>query len=176
MNDQETEKYLEKLTERIKAEQATAAELKRQNDLAERTLRQAQTSERIRQAFWSDISERTAGLVGKLPELELLLHGFAEKLDGFGEQLEDIGKRQDRLELGLMLLLSGKGNGNRDKAKALIEDIEKDRRARLIEEHKRMLHELEMKRAGYGRLSVPSHILIEIEDLKSEIESLENGS
>jgi hypothetical protein len=173
MDDQE--EIINKLTERIRAEQATAAELKRQNDLAEKTLRQAQTSERIRQAFWSDISEKTAGLVGKLPELELLLHGLAEKLDEFGEQLRDVGKRQDRLELGLMLLLSGKGNGNRDKTRALIEDIEKDRKARLIEEHKRMLHELEMKRAGYGRLSAPSHILMEIEDLKSEIEQLEES-
>lgn len=176
MDDQEA--IIEKLMQRVQAEQATAAELRRQNDLAEQSLRnlqQTQRAENLRNRLWLEISERTANIVQQLPEYALLLHGFDEKLDEFDEHLKELASRLDRIEYALMLLLGGRGNGNRDKAKALIEDIEKDRRERLIEEHRRQLHELELKRATYGKLNAPAHLLLEIEDLKKEIAQLETG-
>lgn len=173
MDDQE-EKIIERLTQRVQAELATAAELRRQNDLAEetlKTLKKTQQAEASRNRLWLGISEQTAALVQQMPEYVLLLHGFDEKLEEFGEQLRDLSDRLDRLEYASMLILSGNTKGSR--ARALVEDIEKDRKERLIEEHKRHLHELEIKRAGYGKLAAPVHLLTEIEDLKNEIEQLE---
>lgn len=173
MDDQE-EKIIERLTQRVQAELATAAELRRQNDLAEetlKTLKKTQQAEASRTRLWLGISEQAAGLVQQMPEYALLLHGFDEKLEEFGEYLRDLSGRLDRLEYASMLILSGNTKSNR--ARALVEDIEKDRKERLIEEHRRHLHELEIKRAGYGKLAAPAHLLIEIEDLKNEIEQLE---
>jgi hypothetical protein len=173
MNDQE--EIIEKLTQRVQAELATAAELRRQNDLAEQSLKNLERTRRAeaqRIQIWLGIAEQTAGLVQQLPEMALLIHGYDEKLTEFDEHLRELAGRLDRIEYALMLLLSGKGGGSR--AKVLVEDIEKDRKERLIEEHKRHLHELEIKRAGYGKLDAPAHLLLQIEDLKNEIEQLED--
>jgi thiamine kinase-like enzyme len=166
MDDQE--EIIEKLTQRVQAEQATAAELRRQNDLAEQSLnnlertRQAE-SQRIR--IWLGIAEQTAGLVQQLPEALLLLHGL-------DENLREVVRRLDRLENVVLLLLAG---GNQRKANQLAESIEKDRQARLIETNKRMLEQLELKRAAYGNLEAPAHLLLQIEDLQNEIRQLEEG-
>jgi hypothetical protein len=174
MDDQD--KILDLLRQQVQAEQEKAAEIRRQNDLAEQSLKnlqQARRAEAQRTRLWLEIAEQTAGLVQQLPEMALLVHGYDEKLTEFDEHLRELAARLDRIEYALMLLLSPRGEGIR--AKALIEDIEKDRRERLIEEHKRHLYELEIKRAGYGRLDAPAHLLIQIEDLKKEIEQLEQG-
>jgi hypothetical protein len=160
------EEIIEKLTQRVQAELETAAELRRQNDLAEQSLKNL---ERTRQAevqriqIWLGIAEQTAGLVQQLPEALLLLHGL-------DENLREVVRRLDRLENVVLLLLAG---GNQRKADQLAESIERDRKARLIEANKRMLEQLELKRAGYGKLDAPAHLLLQIEDLKNEIEQLE---
>jgi hypothetical protein len=161
------EEIIEKLTQRVQAELETAAELRRQNDLAEQSLKNL---ERTRQAevqriqIWLGIAEQTAGLVQQLPEALLLLHGL-------DENLREVVRRLDRLENVVLLLLAG---GNQRKADQLAESIERDRKARLIEANKRMLEQLELKRAGYGKLDAPAHLLLQIEDLKNEIEQLED--
>jgi hypothetical protein len=167
------EEVIEKLTQRVQAELATAAELRRQNDLAEQSLKNLERTRRTeaqRTRLWLEISEQTAGLVQQLPEMALLIHGYDEKLTEFDEHLRELAARLDRIEYALMLLLGGKGGS---RARALVEDIEKDRKERLIEEHRRHLHELEIKRAGYGKLDAPAHLLLQIEDIKNEIEQLE---
>lgn len=174
------DEILDTLREQVRAEQAKTAELKRQNDLAEETLKvlnRTRTSEATRVQFWAGISEKTAALVEAMPETALLLHGLAEKLEQFGEMLDqqrrEDSKRLARLEYGLMLLLQGKGNGNRGKVDALLKDIEKTRARDLLEENFRQLHELEMKRARYGNLEAPAWLLLQIEDLKQEIDDLQ---
>lgn len=149
------------LSQRVKAEQETAAELRRKNDLEAKTLQVESQRNRV----WFDISERTASIVNQLPEALLLLHGL-------DENLKEIVKRLDRLENVVLLILAG---GNQRKANELAESIERDRRSRLIEGHKRVLHELEIKRAAYGKLEAPAHLILEIEDLKDEIKQLEQG-
>jgi hypothetical protein len=173
MNDQE--EIIEKLTQRVQAELETAAELRRQNDLAEQSLKNLERTRRAeaqRTRLWLEIAEQTAGIVQQLPEMALIIHGYDEKLTEFDEHLRELAGRLDRIEYALMLLLSGKGGG--DRAKVLIKDIEKDRKERLIDEHRRHLHELEIKRAGYGKLDAPAHLLLQIEDIKNEIERLED--
>jgi chromosome segregation ATPase len=177
------EEALNLLRQQIRAEEATAVELRRKNDLAEKTLRQAEIRERNRLGLLSDISEKTGGLVAELPELknrllslEHLVNGLVEKLGEYGQMLEVAqradAKRFTQLEYGLMLLLQGKGNGNKAKAEELLRDIEASRTRELLHEHQRMLTELEVKRARYGDLEAPAWLLIQIEDLKQEIEGL----
>lgn len=175
------EEAIEHLKKQIEAEWAKTAELKRQNDLAEETLKtlnRARISEQTRVQFWAGISEKTAALVVKLPEVELLLHSLAEKIEEFSEALErarrEDGQRLARLEYGLMLLLQGKGNGNRAKTKALVEDIDRDRsRRKLLERHYRILNELQVQLADYGPLARPVHLVLQVEDLEKEIDKLE---
>jgi DNA repair exonuclease SbcCD ATPase subunit len=167
------EQAIELLRQQIRAEEATAAAIRERNELAARTLRQAETSERIRRQFWADISEKTAGLVGKLPELEYLLHGLVEKLDEVGDRFRETEKRLDRIEYGLMLLLDGKRNGNRAKAQALVEDIGRDKAQReLLGRRYRVLEELQMQLATYG-VNRPPEIVLQVEDLQAEIDRLE---
>jgi hypothetical protein len=174
------EEALEHLKEQIRAEWAKAAELKRQNDLAEQTLQalnRSRISEQTRVQFWAGISEQTAAIVARLPETALLLHSLAEKIEEFSEALErtrrEDGQRLARLEYGLMLLLQGKGNGNRAKTKALVEDIDRDRtRRKLLERHYRALNELQVQLASYG-ISKPVEMVLQVEDLEKEIDRLE---
>lgn len=171
MDDQE-ERIIERLTQRVQAELATAAELRRQNDLAEeslKTLKKTQQAEASRNRIWYGISEQTATMVQQLPELALLIHGYDEKLS----ELEELSERLDRIERALVLVLSLIGEGNRQ-AKAIVKSIEQDQGQRLIERHKRRLGKLEEKRASYG-LETPAHLLLEIEDLEKEIKQLEEG-
>lgn len=166
------ERILNKLHERVQAELQTANELRRQNDLAEESLKSVERvrqAETIRNRTWLDIAELTARLVqGDVPHLKLLLEGFAEKLDEYGEQLEALDDRLNRIEYGIMLLLSSKGNGNTIKRQELIHDIEQDRQQHLIEQKKTRLHELKLKAARYG-IDVPPHIKVEIEDIEGEL-------
>jgi hypothetical protein len=169
MDDQE--EIINKLTERIKAEQETASELRRQNDLAEQSLKSLERTKRAeaqRTRLWLDIAEQTAGLVQQLPEALYLLHGYDEKLS----ELEELSERLDRIERALVLLLSLSGGKGNRQAEAITRGIEQDQQRRLVEQLKRRLDKLEVKRASYG-LEAPPHLLMEIEDLKSEIEQLE---
>lgn len=168
---------LDLLSQRVKAEQEVANELKRKNDLEEQALR---SIERNRQAeiqkvqLWLNISEQTANLIQQLPEIKLTILGIAEQLEELQEQqLKEIDSRLDRIEYALMLLLSGvKGN----RVDALIDDIENDRHQKLLEQYKTHLHALKMKLATYGKLQSPPHLQLEIEDLEKEIEKLEQRS
>lgn len=169
---------LDLLRQQVKAEQDKAAELKRQNDIAEESLKAMQRTlkaEQARTKIWMDISENTASFIGTMPELILLMHGFTEKLGEFGEQLDDYraedSKRFNRLEYGLMLLLQGKGNGNRSKAESLLKEMEKDRLRDLLMENQKRLQALEMRKARSGH-NVDPAVTIEIEDLKQEIQDL----
>lgn len=169
------EEALQILREQIRAEEAHAAELRRQNDLAAASLLKLEQTRQVearRTRLWLEISERTANLVQQVPELGLLLHGFSEKLDEYGENLREVSKRLDRIEYALMLVLSGK-SGDRAKAQALVQNIERDRtNRRLLERHYRFLNELQVQLASYG-IQKPVELLIQVEDLQAEIERLE---
>lgn len=151
--------------ETAKAEQDTANELRRQNDLKAKTLQ----VESQRNRLWLEISERTANLVQQLPEMALLIHGYDEKLS----ELEELSERLDRIERALVLVLSLVGKTNRQ-AEAITKSIEQGQEQRVIEQHKRRLGKLEEKRATFG-LDAPAHLLLEIEDLRNEIKQLEEG-
>jgi DNA repair exonuclease SbcCD ATPase subunit len=153
--------------ETARAEQETASELRRKNDLQAKTLQ----VESQRNRLWLEISERTANIVQQLPELARVIYGYDEKLEQFPELIEELEERLDRIERAIVLLLSPEGKGSRQ-AKVITKGIEQDQQKRLIEQLKRRLEKLETKRAQYG-IDTPAHLLLEIEDLKDEIKQLE---
>lgn len=170
------EEALNVIREQIKAEYKTALQLELQNKLAAESLNKLERTrqaEEQRNRLWMDISESTANVVQQFPELIYQISVFNEKLEGFADIIQEITDRLDRMEYGIMLLLSGRGNGNKSKAEALVRDIDRDRKQRLIDENKRVLHELKLQQAQYGRLNVPAHVVTQIEDLTEEIEQLE---
>lgn len=138
------------IREQIKAEYETAAQLKRQNDLAQEALETSQrllTTESTRNKLWLEIAEKTANFIHQIPELTYLLHSFDEKLGEYGEALEQLDERIGRIEYGIMLILAGKGNGNKIKAETLIKDIELERQKKLLSELYSTLHDLELQKA-----------------------------
>lgn len=168
----------ELLYQQVQAEQNTANELKRKNDLEEQALKNLERSRQAefqRTQLWLNISEQTANLVQQLPEMSLSLYGYFEKFDEF---TEDITERLNRIDYGLMLLLSGvKGHMVNHLVEELENEhrqrLENERRQKLLEQHKTMLHNLKMKQATFGKLSAPPHLQIEIEELQEEIDKLE---
>lgn len=171
------EEALNVIREQIKAEYKTALQLELQNKLAAESLNKLERTrqaEEQRNRLWMDISESTANVVQQFPELIYQISVFNEKLEGFADHIKEITDRLDRMEIGIMLLLSMiRGNGNKLKAEELARDIDRDRKQRLIDENKRRLHELKLKQAQYGRLSAPAHLITDIEDLTEEIAQLE---
>lgn len=162
------DEYVQHIRELIKAENETSAQLKRQNDLAQQTLEASQkvlTTENTRNKLWLEIAEKTGTLVQQIPELTYLLHSFDEKLGEYGEALGELSSRLDRIEYGVMLLLSGKGNGNKIKAENLVKDIELERQKRLLSELYATLHDLEMQKAKALSLGQP------LDDLNLRISS-----
>lgn len=181
-DDDKISRAIEDIRTQIRLEQERIEQLKIQNDLANQALdisRQLKQAEQQRTRLWLEISEGTASLMQQFPEfkaeLSLTMLGFAEKLDEFDDHLKDTSKRLDRIEYALMLLLAGKGNGNRGKAEALVKTIEADRIKRLVSDKRLRLEILERQYATYGELHVPPHVVVEIEDLKQEIVTLERN-
>lgn len=182
------EQAIELIKQNIQAEQEKTAELRRQNDLAEQSLKVAKESqelmratlqaERNRLQLWLRISEQTAYIVQELPQLMYEVHTYKGTFEDMAALLEDtkleLGKRLGHLEYGMMLLLEGKNNnGNKGKSQALVKELDRSRKEQLLEESKRLLHELEVRSARYGKLDTPAHLTLQIEDLKQEIEELE---
>lgn len=172
-------KELDLLSQRVKAEQDTANELRRKNDLEEQALRNA---ERSRQAeiqkvqLWLNISEQTANLVQQLPEFKLTILGMAEQLEELDEQrLKDIIKRLDRIENILILLL---GNKKGNEVDIFIKGVQRDRLKNLLSEQYTLLHNLEMKKVEYcqqhNTLDIPLWMTSEIADTNLEISKLES--
>lgn len=166
-------KELDLLSQRVKAEQDTANELRRKNDLEEQALRSV---ERNRQAevqkvqLWLSISEQTANLVQQLPEFKLTILAQGDKL----EQLFDISERLDRIERAILLLMSKQENSRQ--AKELVKEIEDESsKRRILEKKRRNLNLLKEQLAAYG-IDKPPKLIMEIEDLEIEIEALENES
>lgn len=177
------------IKENIEAENRKTAELERQNNLAEESLRVAKEAqdlmratlqaERNRLQLWLRISEQTAYIVQELPQLIYEIHSykgsFADLAAAIEEAKFELGKRLGNLEYSSMLLLDGKNNnGNKSKAQALVKTLDRSRKEQLIEENKRLLHELEVRVARFGKLDAPAHLLLQVEDLKKEIEELES--
>lgn len=162
------EQVLNLLRQQIQAEQDKAAELRRQNDLAEASLKQAQednrnrvTSDRNKLKISLDTNEKVSGLLAQLPQVILTMHHIRE-------WLEERDKRDERVERILLLLLS-RGRGKEiDEAE---QDLRRSQWHRQLKRHVANLNELEEQKAEHG-ISVPLELLNSIRKEKEAIEKL----
>lgn len=161
------------LRQQIEAENAKTAELKRQNDLTEQTLKQAQVEAQIRQVaernrvkIGLDTNERVVGLAEALPQVFLAIHGIRE-------WCKEATRRLDRIDEVLLLQLTGRGNGNRPRVAELKQELDHEHTQRLLVQEYENLAELEQQAAEHGGLNVPLNILNGIKKTKRRIEELE---
>lgn len=162
------------LRQQIEADNAKTAELRRQNDLTEQTLKQAQLEAQVRQVadrnrlkITLDTNERVTGLAAELPQVFLAIHGLRE-------WCREANRRLDRIDEVLLLQLTGRGNGNRTRVAELKQELEQEHTQRLLVKEYENLNELEEQAAEHGGISVPLHITNAIKKTKRRIEELEN--
>lgn len=155
------------LRQQIAAEQATADELKRKNDLTERTLVELQRNrmaeqQRARLAF--DTADRVSGLAEALPQVMLAIHQI-------NEWCREASGRLDRVDEILMLLLAGK-SGNKARVEAFKSELNEEHDQRLLVQQHRNLQVLEEQAAGYG-MDVPLYLINHIKLVREKIAGLE---
>lgn len=161
------------LRQQIEAEVAHTAELKRQNDLADQTLKQAQVDAQIRQVternrvgIAMDTNEKVAGIAAALPEVFLAIHGSRE-------WQKEASRRLDRIDEIALIQLSGRGNDHRERVKELKQELDQEHDERLLAQEHENLQELEMQAAQYGSIDVPLKLLNQIKKTRQQIKELE---
>lgn len=161
---------IEAIHRQVEAEQATAAELRRQNDLAEKTLIELQRQrsaeqQRVKLAF--ETNDRLSGLLGGLQR------AFRD-IRQINKRLGEADRRAERTDDILLLLLTERSNQKIEEAR---EDLEaemaerKDIQRKLLRQHRRNLNKLQQQAANYG-LDVPLHLQNEIEAEEQAIAEL----
>jgi len=164
---------IELLREQIRAEQETAAEIKRRNDLSEQALREtakARTAEQVRQRLVFDVYERVACLAETLPRSLAEISAF---LLGVDESLKAIDGRLDRTDEILLIWLLGRKNGNKTRAEELQAELGRERDQGLLFQEYENLHALELQAAQYGSADTPLKTLNQIKACRAKIEKLQ---
>lgn len=127
------------IRQQIEAEHRVAEEKKRQNDLAEKALllaqerdRSREVAERNRTQLLINSNEKLTGLVEMLPQVFLTIYGI-------NEALAEIARRIDRIDEVILILLTGRGNGNKDRVEELKGELHRER---LTRQHLKQLKSL----------------------------------
>lgn len=164
---------LELIRQQIRLDIERQAELKRQNDLAEAALSQAaqaetnrQIGERNRMAILVNISEQVAGLILENKKVILGQLGQEELIREMKAQID----RQDEL---FLILMTGRGNGNRARSEELTAELKTERTQRLLSQEYENLQELEEQAAQYGAGNAPLKTMNQIRATKRRIVELE---
>ena len=153
---------IEAIHRQVQAEQETAAEIRRQNDLAEKSLGELQRTrlgqqQRIKLAF--DTNDKVSGLL-------TALEGVFEDIRQISRRLLEAERRAERTDDILLLLLTEhspqKITEAREDLEAEIADREKHQ-LRMLRQHKRNLARLQEQAAGYGALGTPLELQNRIE-------------
>lgn len=171
MNKPADAEIIEAIHAQVRAEQETAAELRRQNDLAARTLAELERTrqgqqQRVKLAF--DTHDKVTGLLGGLQKV------FRD-IKQINRRLAEAERRSERTDDILLLLLTERSPHKIEEARedleAEIAERERNRR-KLLGQHRRNLAKLEEQAASYG-LQVPLNLANEIEVEQAEIARLE---
>lgn len=160
---------IELLRQQVKAETDAVNESRRKNDIAEKQLeetRRARVAEQARLKIILDTYERIAALPDCLNRLSLAIYGI-------DECLREMAGRLNRIDEVILLMLSGRSNGNKARAQELRSELEQERKRGLLYQERRTLQHLEEQAAKHG-LDVPVAILNQIEDTKIRIEALKS--
>jgi FAD/FMN-containing dehydrogenase len=163
---------IEIIHQQVQAEMETAAELRRQNDLAEKSLAElarnrAAEQQRVKLAF--DTNDKVTGLLAGLARQLADIRRIARRLD----EAERRGERTDDI---LLLLLtehsSQKVEAAREDLEAEIQERETERR-KLLRQRKRNLSRLREQAASFGALAVPLDLQNRIEAEEAAIKELQ---
>lgn len=181
LNVQIDEEAYALLRQQIEAQLAQTAELKRQNDLAERAIAQAQADGRNREIadrnrikLALNTNERVIGLAEALPQVFLAIHGIRE-------WCKEASRRLDRMDEILLLQLTGRGNtrgepgagGNRPRVAELKQELEQEHAERLLVQEVQNLNELEEQAAEHGgEINSPLKLKNDIKKTKQRIVEL----
>lgn len=164
---------VEMIQQQIKAELATAAELRRQNDLAQQTLTELarnRAAEQQRRNLAFDTNDKVSGLIPALQK------AFRDIKD-IRAKLREAERRAERTDDILLLLLTEKSPEKiaaaREDLQAEIDERETDRH-KLLRVHTRNLARLREQAAGHG-LRVPLDLMNEIESEEAAIRELQDG-
>jgi hypothetical protein len=164
---------IEAIQAQVRAEMASAEQLRRQNDLAEQALgelRRNRTAEQQRVKLAFDTNDKVSGLLTALEEAFRDLRQIRDKLTEMERQWE----RTDDI---LLLLLTehsppGKIAESREDLEAEIAERRSSQK-KLLKQRYRNFNKLQEREAGYGALDVPLELLNKIENEKQAIEKLE---
>lgn len=157
---------LELLRQKILVEQETVAEQKRKNDILEREARARDTADKIKVRIALDTNEKVSGLVAQLPQVFLTIYGIQESL-------KEQARRQDRAEEIFLLLLTGKGNGNKQRIDELRKELSVEHLERQLLIETQNLNEIEEQIAHYG-LDVPLQLVNTKRKIKEKIDELQS--
>lgn len=165
---------IEAIQRQVEAELAKADELRRQNDLAEKTLvelertRQSQ-QQRVRLAF--DTHDQVTGLLTRLGQV-------FEDIRQIRARLAEAERRSERMDDIVLLLLT---DHRPQKIAEIRDDLEAEiaertaERKRLLSRHTRNLARLKEQAAAYGALDVPLALRNQIEAEQELVRELEEG-
>lgn len=161
------------LRQQIEAEVAHTAELKRQNDLADQVLKQAQVDAQIRQVternrvgIAMDTNEKVAGIAEQLPAVFLAIHGIRE-------WCKEASKRLDRMDEVALIQLSGRSSDHRERVAELKKELDEEHNERLLAQEYENLQELEQQAAQFGSIDQPLKLLNQIKKTRQRISELE---
>lgn len=168
----EQAEIVEAIHRQVQAEMDTAAELRRQNDLAAKTLAELERTrqgqqQRVKLAF--DTNDKVTGLLAALPK------AFRD-IKQINKRLAELERRHERTDDILLLLLTERSQRKIGEA---VEDLEAEiaerdaTQRKLLRQHKRNLAKLNERAAAYGALSVPLELRNEIEAEEETIVEIE---
>jgi hypothetical protein len=168
---------LDLIRQQVSADLAVVAEKKRQNDLAEQTLKIAadtelsrKVSERNRIKISLDTNEKASAIANELPRVFLSIYGIEESLIEIRNEIDRHFGRQNEI---LLIILTGRGNGNKARVNELIGELKLEGVQRLLSIEMQNLQELEETAAEYGSIDTPLRIVNAIRKTKIKIEDLE---
>jgi hypothetical protein len=148
----------------IAAKEANDLLIKVQKEANELELRR-QVSDRNRLVIAMRTQEMVEGIIAMWPQFQLYLEGFSEW------QKED-SRWKDRQDEILLLILTGKGNGNKARVNEFITELTASHTQRLLMQETENLYQLREQASTYG-MGVPLSKLNEIKQAERTIEKLQ---
>lgn len=174
--DQSSQEIVDAIHKQVQAEMETAAQLKRQNDLAEKSLgalernRKAEQA-RIQVAF--ETSDKVTGLItilqNVLVEHARLRRDIKTQRREFVDYRKEFENWMERTNDILLLLLTEKSPA---KVAEALEDLQDEVNRTLIRQRTKNLMTLKEQAAKYGTGSEPLHLLNDIEREEEALERL----
>lgn len=165
------ENVVEAIQKQVEAKYAEIAELKRQNDLNEASLKEVSRlanaeKQRVKLAF--DTNDKVSGLLFGLSEV-------IEKIRHIDDRVIELRQWLERTDDILMLLLTEKSP---HKVQEAIDDLEEvigkrqESHKKLIRKHTANLSKLKEQAAGFGVMNIPLDLQNQIEAEEAELDKL----